>query len=269
VKHALLLALLVVTGGACVQLLGDDFTIGEGGAGGTTSSSSSSMGGMGGVGPLGGGGIGGAEGGSGPCQLGTSQGCPAGEKCTLRGTDNDVVTCIAAGNSGPATLCAADTECTVGTFCDPFTGICETICTEPGAQSVCGLGWCVGTGVPGYGLCTIGCDPTNIQGCPDSNLTCGWWGPTEGGESTFHCAINPDGIGVTKMVGEPCTLIGMIPVLHSCGPGKVCVDNQQGGGTCLGWCAPAGTPGGCPGQQQCVAFPLALIQDGIEYGACL
>src|SRR5262245_33867086 len=147
---------------ACAQVLGDDFEVtepnGSASASSVTTVASST-------------GAGGAM----DCELGTTQGCESGEKCTLLDVQSFTVGCIAAGNKGPTELCAEDTECGIGLFCDPVTGVCESICTDPDSQSTCGFGWCINTMVMGYGLCTVGCSPVNPGMCGAPELTCAWW----------------------------------------------------------------------------------------------
>lgn len=243
----------VALGAACAQVLGDDFEV----TGPNASASSSTATTVSSTG----------VGGSTDCTLGTSQGCPTGEKCTLLDLQALIVGCVTAGNKGPTELCADDTECDVGLYCDNVTGVCESICTDPNTQSTCGFGWCINTMVMGYGLCTVGCSPTNPAMCGAPELTCAWWGFITGNDSTFHCAL-PAENGGTNVEGDPCPLLEGIPILHSCAPGFACLDDGSGSGVCRKWCSPPGQQAQCAGGEMCSSFPVPVIQAEIEYGIC-
>jgi hypothetical protein len=240
---------------ACAQVLGDDFEVtepnGSASSSAVTTVAASSTG------------VGGAS----DCELGTTQGCESGQKCTLLDVQSFTVGCVAAGNKGPTELCAEDTECSVGLFCDPGTGVCESICTDPDTQSTCGFGWCINTMVMGYGLCTVGCSPVNPGMCGAPELTCAWWGFTTNNNSTFHCAL-PAQDGENNVEGDPCPLLQGIPILHSCAPGFVCGDDGTGSGVCRKWCSPPGQQAECAPGEMCIGAPVPLIQAGIEYGVC-
>ncbi len=259
--------------GACTSVLGDGFEVGGGATTGNTSSSTAT-GGEGGASSTGTGGSGltgsgaggattsttstnGGNGGGGPgsCTVGTEKGCAAGKKCSVIDPVTGGLGCVDAGPYQAWTVCAIDTDCAVGLWCDLVDDVCRPICN---ASDCLNLGNCLeaprkdspnGT-VTGLKVCIANCEPDEAKPCNQINgpVTCA----RQAGN--WSCAKTANG-----GAGKSC-----VDDTH-CAPGLFCTASNN----CWEWCV-KGASGTCTmgTGSSCLSINPPQKRGNTEYGMC-
>jgi hypothetical protein len=241
---------------------------GAAGASGTSGESGGNAGGG-----ADGGGTGGATGGasgtsgcsppvSGSCDTFPQCGCATDQRCTVTNVDGST-TCVANGPTQPYQACASASECTAGTecvggACKPY---CETQVDCPGSLRECmqvsytPQGSSTSVPIPGFLICSAGCQPEAPSGVCGPSLGCY---PFNDPVTSTDCITAGSGTGP----GGCCADAGCTDQdITLCAPGFVCVTS----GDCLKWCRVGFAD--CP-LGQCAAFTTPLYVGGTEYGAC-
>jgi hypothetical protein len=252
--------------GACVQVLGNDFTIRQGSGGGGSTTSSGTGGDAGGA-PLGGGGQGGVGGtvgaGCDPYDFGA---CGSNKKCSVVNFTTGDTDCIDTISQAAWSACDDDGDCIEGTFCSPLYGTCKrlcqnaTDCTDGDNSAVCNVAWLEvgGAEIPGVQLCSAGCNAATSLPCVTPGATCNFTSVAPS-VSGFDCVeAGPVPLGGT-CEGE--TAQDLRP---DCVAGHGCFGNPQTQmGECMRYCSPIGQQAGCPANQMCNNASV-----GTMFGTC-
>jgi hypothetical protein len=196
--------------------------------------------------------------------------CGAQSSCAVACAQQQAI-CVAAGDAGAASVCAASSDCAPGTQCFTYTGpscavsACLRFCASdadcgPGTGSLCrGTVPCAaaagsGSIVTGYHTCTLACDPRGAAtaGCP----------------AGLHCFVVGDG----DQVDCACTEASRTGVEgggcargSDCAPGLICNTlDTASTGICRAICQRSLGDADCPAGRTCTALRGDTI-----YGACL
>jgi hypothetical protein len=244
------------TGGAATG--GDAGSSSGGSAGGSGSAGSGAWAGTGGSGgtsnctpPV-----------SGTCDTFPQCGCPSGQRCTVTNVDGSTA-CTSNGPIAPYNACNSPTDCGPGTecvggACKPF---CETNADCPGTLRDClqvsytPTGSSTSTPIPGFLVCSAGCQPEAPGTVCGPNLGCY---PFDDPVTSTDCVAAGSGTGT----GGCCTNAACSGQdITLCAPGYVCLLS----GDCLKWCRIGFSD--CP-SGQCAPFTTPLYVGTTEYGAC-
>lgn len=233
----------------------------------TSTDTTSSSGGMSGVGGMTTTSTGGGMGGSLPtdCTLFSTGECGPGRKCSIVNPTTGEAGCIDAGDHPPWSRCSVDTDCGEGYYCPEAEGgedTCHPICNgkadcnDPASE--CAVATHQGTAIPGFGVCTANCHPTNGAPCNNTRgaVNCV---PTSVGNMSglLDCAASEG-----KMFDNLCE------TSRECGLGLVCLVST---GACTFWCAPPNNSsnGICPVSAEfCVPTNPNVTHETITYGVC-
>src|SRR5207249_7983283 len=138
-------------------------------------------------------------------------------------------------------------------------GVCKPDCCSP---ADCGGRYCreVDNGtvpIPGFAVCTAGCDPMNPQAVCGPNVRCTPFPWDNKGEDVGDC-YGPTGTGVG---GGGCN--GTPSGLAECAPGYYCTPDTF----CRKWCRLGQND--CPDGGVCAGFNLnQVVIDKVPYGLC-
>lgn len=203
--------------------------------------------------------------GGGTCEYtpGAVCGCSGEDKCSVSVADeaSGRSSCTRAGPTKAYEQCGTDSDCVAGTFCEPVTGACATICQNlndcaPGARCISAQS-ATGALIPGLKICTAHCEPVSAQPC-GPNLTCLY----RDALAEFDCISS-----LRVKEDQSCKSDA------DCDRGLFCLAPASGGAsTCQPWCKPAnGTiSNACPkAKPRCVGTAVAIEYNDVEYGACL
>lgn len=226
---------------------------GSGGSGGTGGSGTGAAGGTGGAGGAGAGASCDVPPGS-ACGVYPQCNCSAGKKCDFEST-SETMQCQTDGYLPLGALCDADPSgCKKGSACVGFgLAVCKAFChpsTGCGANSARDC-WTVtgasGAQIPGFYVCTAGCDLSDPSSCAPGKV-CAISGGFSDGIYTecFDAAGNGTGPGQC------------LNSAAECAPGYGCDDNYD----CRRWCR-VGDASACFG---CTS--VGMVANGVTYGIC-
>jgi hypothetical protein len=192
---------------------------------------------------------------------GRACGCAAGEKCTVVDATTGGSGCRTAGSVPPFGPCSSETDCALGSWCNPSSQACEPFCKD---DADCGAAQCVSvivletsSPVPGLTVCSIPCDPMAASPCA-AGLNCSFPGAHMG----FECVLSQ-----SATEGNTCTATADCAAPLACA-----VSTASTTGLCSPWClvdASAATTA-CDGMSECLAInPPATNANGDTYGNCV
>lgn len=203
------------------------------------------------------------------CAVSPQCGCDAGANCIVEEADGST-SCVIAGSAQPYTVCHANCdvggEC-IGTPTQKTGGVCKPFCRTdadcPGAGRVCIQittgGYPNDPQIPGYKLCSAGCDLLNPAGICGPTLTCD--------------IVEDDKLDyVTDCFGPMGTGVGPNACpggnLEACAVGYTCHLYGPHKDTCAKWCR-VGHSEDCTSPAVCTSFGVAAFVGTTEWGTCL
>ena len=182
-------------------------------------------------------------------------GCGSGLKCDVNG-GGGITACIPAGSVGQYQACASQNDCQKGLTC--LDGACKPFCDSnadcPGAGRACVPVYSGGGVVPGFQICTSGCDLMNPASACGPNLTC---------SATTYTTADCTGPAQTGIGANACAGGAWL-----CAPGHICQQMTVNGTfDCVKWCKSGGND--CPAPQTCKSLPGGFVTVGaVAYGVC-
>jgi hypothetical protein len=210
--------------------------------------------------------------GSSTCGTSPQCGCTSGQNCNVE-KDDGTAQCALAGTTAVGTICDpkktgtnGDGVCVVDSAC--VAGVCQKFCT---VDADCGAGqFCVqvanssNTSIPGFKVCTYGCDPTNPSSTSTGYAACGSGATciTSGSATvTSTFCVGPSGTG--KQGTDCLTTSGGDQTI--CAPGYQCDPTNQ---YCYKFCHVSKT-GECGTGTTCRSqSPKQYAGAGTEIGTC-
>lgn len=198
-----------------------------------------------------------------PCKLVSPQcGCDDDQHCTVDGQGARF--CAKPGSSKVGETCSEGAkDCAGAAICVGVASdlhVCAAFCStdsdcNDGGLCIRRLSNGMGGNLSGVTLCTDGCDPASLTGCPAPGTACALLRETDGAQRWYgQCLVPP----VTSHEGDDCSAT-------PCGPGFACItgDGQM---TCQVLCQVGG--GACDAPKACTSFQTPVSIGSTEYGVC-